>query len=86
MVHKALKIISTVDPDIRKVVLDLSDVPVIDTTGMVNIRSLASTLEQRGIDLYLYNAPERIQIKLKKFGLGQEKTNVIITNDLSVID
>lgn len=84
--HKALKIISTVDPDIRKVVLDLSDVPVIDTTGMVNIRSLASTLEQRGIDLYLYSAPERIQIKLKKFGLGQEKTNVTITNDLSVID
>jgi SulP family sulfate permease len=84
--HKALRIITTVDPDIRKVVLDLTDVPVIDTSGMVSIRSLATALEQRGINLYLYGAPEYIQIKLKRFGLGEGGKNVVISNDLSIIE
>jgi len=84
--HKALKIISTVDPSVKGVVLDLSGVPVIDATGMVNIRSVADLLRQRGVKLYLYNVQERIQGKLERFGLGREASNCVITNDLSVVE
>jgi SulP family sulfate permease len=84
--HKALSIISAVDPSIKNVVLDVSGVPAMDTTGMVNIRSLAESLKSRGVTLYLYGAPERIKNKLQRFGLGSEPYNVVITDDLSVIE
>lgn len=83
--HKALKIVSAVDPGLRDVVLDLSGVPAIDTTGMVNIRYLASSLKQRGIKLYIYSAPDRIKTKLERFGLSGEPSNVVITDDLTVV-
>lgn len=84
--HKALKIVSAVDPGVKNVVLDLAGVPVIDTTGMVNIRSLAESLKQRGVNLYLYRAADRIKIKLERFGLGSEPYNIVITDDLSIIE
>lgn len=83
--HKALKIVSVVDPAVKNVVLDLSGVPVIDTTGMVNIRSLADSLKQRGIKLYLFGAPDRIKKKLERFGLTGNPYNVVITDDASLI-
>ena len=83
--HKALKIVSSVDPTVKHVVLDLTGVPVIDTTGMVNIRSLADTLNQRGIKLYLFGASERIEAKIVRFGLTQHPHNIVIGNDLAVV-
>jgi len=84
--HKALKIISTIDPSVRGVVLDLSGVPVMHATGMVNIRSLVDSLKQRGVKLYLYSVQDRIRSKLERFGLGGAASNCIITNDLSVVE
>lgn len=83
--HKALKIVSSVDPTIRSVVLEISGVPVIDTTAMVNIRSLSETLRQRGITLYLLMPQKRIKEKLKRFGLGNGSDSVVITDDPSSI-
>jgi SulP family sulfate permease len=84
--HKALKIITSVDPSVRCVVLDISGVPVIDTTGMVNIRSLGNSLERRGIRLWLYNPQGRIKAKLERFGLGTGAGSISITDDLSTIE
>lgn len=83
--HKALTIVSTVDPDVKHVVLDLSSVPAMDTTGMVNIRSLADSLQRRDIKLYLYNAPDRIKAKLNRFGLSKDQYGIVITDDASLI-
>ena len=83
--HKALKIATSVDTSIRIVVLDISGVPVIDTTGMVNLRSLAVNLEQRSIRLFLIGASERIKGKLVKFGLTDDPYRVVITDDASLI-
>lgn len=83
--HKALKVVTSVDPTVRSVVLEMSGVPVIDTTAMVNIRSLAETLRQRGITLYLLMPQQRIKEKLKRFGLGNGSGSVVITDDPSTI-
>ena len=83
--HKALKIISTVDPGVRSVVLEMSGVPVIDTTGMVNIRSLADSLMQRGIKLYLLHPQDRIKFKLQRFGLDKASGNIVITDNPATI-
>ena len=84
--HKALKIITSVDPSVRCVVLDISGVPVIDTTGMVNIRSLGDSLQQRGIRLWLLKPQGRIKAKLERFGLGKGASSILITDDASVIE
>ena len=84
--HKALNIITSIDPSVRCVVLDVSGVPAIDTTGMVNIRSLGNSLQQRGIRLWLLNPQDRIRAKLDRFGLGKEAGNIMITDDASVIE
>ncbi len=84
--HKALKIIASVDPNVRCVVLEMSGVPVIDTTGMVNIRSLGDSLTRRGIRLYLLNPQDRIKAKLERFGLGNGAGSIVITDDVSVIE
>lgn len=79
--HKALKIVTSVDASVRGVVLDISGVPMIDTTAMVNIRSLSDTLEQRGITLYLLNPQPRIRAKLKRFGLEDRSGHLVITDN-----
>ncbi|MEJ2740948.1 MAG: C4-dicarboxylic acid transporter DauA [Gammaproteobacteria bacterium] len=84
--HKALKVVTSVDISVRHVVLDLSGVPVIDTTGMVNIRSLAVSLRQRDIKLYLYGVSDRIRKKLERFGLSGDPHHVVITDDLTSIE
>jgi anti-anti-sigma regulatory factor len=52
-----------------------------DSTAMVNLRSLADALKQRGIRLYLLSPKERIKAKLLRFGLGNGSGNVVVTND-----
>ncbi len=83
--HKALKIVTVVDPRVKIVVLDLSGVPMIDTTGIVNLRSLAETLNQRNISLYLFGATESIKSKLVRFGITGKPYNVVITDNPSLI-
>lgn len=84
--HKALNIVTSIDSSVRCVVLDVSGVPAIDTTGMVNIRSLGDSLQQRGIRLWLLNPHDRIRAKLDRFGLGKEAGSILITDDASVIE
>jgi len=83
--HKALSIVASVDPSVRSIVLDISGVTMIDTTGMVNIRSLAESLKQRNTKLYLLMPPDRIKKKLQKFGLGNGTDLVTIADDPSMI-
>lgn len=84
--HKALRIVTAVDKTIHSVVLDISGVPMIDTTAMVNIRSLADSLKQAGITLYLLSPQPHIHIKLQRFGLAAAPNNIVITNDPFEID
>lgn len=76
--HKALKVILTVDRGVHSVVLDLADVPVIDSTGMVNLRSIAELLAARHIKLYLLHAQPSIEAGMRRFGLGAGEDNLRI--------
>jgi sulfate permease, SulP family len=80
--HKALKIVTAVDKGVHIVVLDMTDVPTIDTTAMVNLRSLADTLKQRGINLYLLKTRNNVQSKLQRFGISHASSHVILINDI----
>jgi len=83
--HKALKVILTVDRGVHSVVLDLADVAVIDTTGMVNLRSIAELLAARQINLYLLHAQPNIEGKLRRFGLGSAGSNLLIITSMAEV-
>lgn len=67
--HKALKIISAINPQVRHVVLDLRDVSMMDLTAMMALESLLQELQRRHVGLYAYRLQSRVQAKLQRLGL-----------------
>ena len=66
--HKALKVISSVNSNIRHVVLDFSDVTLLDTTAMINLESLVNELDSKQVSVFLIHVKPRLIDKLKRFG------------------
>lgn len=81
--HKALKIITQVDKSVQVVVLDLKQVPLMDTTAMVNLRSLAEALAQADVRLYLLSPTESVAKKLQRFA---QHSSLNIIHDFNDID
>ncbi|MFT4939704.1 MAG: SulP family sulfate permease [Paraglaciecola sp.] len=81
--HKALRVILSVDRSIHSVVLDMTNVSVIDSTAMANLRSISETLARRQVKLYLLNARPKIEQKMRRFGFDAESGNLNIVEDLS---
>lgn len=84
--HKALKVILSVDHQIRSVVLDMADVPAIDTTAMVNLRSISELLDRRNIRLYVINAQDRIEQKMRRFGVNEGESKLAFIESLDLVD
>ncbi len=81
--HKALKVILAVDRNVKTVVLDMSDVSMLDSTAMINLRSISGLLVSRNTSLYLIHVPERMVIKMKRFGLFEGREGIRHINDMS---
>jgi SulP family sulfate permease len=83
--HKALKIILSIDKDIHAVVLDMADVSVIDSTAMVNLRSISESMAKRQVTLYLLNAQSHIEVKMRRFGFGESNINLLIIKSINEV-
>lgn len=57
--QRALSNLDGFDDGVKVVVLDMSDVPVIDTTGLVNLESALQRLKRRGIKAILAGVQQR---------------------------
>lgn len=71
--HKALKVLSSVNSNICYVVLDFSDVTLLDTTAMINLESLVKELGRKDVSVILIHVMPRLVDKLKRFGLLDNK-------------
>jgi len=67
--QKALSGLTALRPDIKVVILDLSDVPMVDMTAMVAMESIADRLHKRGVMLVLCQLQPRILLKLRRVGI-----------------
>jgi len=67
--QKALSGLTVLRPDIRVVILDLSDVPMIDMTAMVAMETIVNQLHKKGILLVLCHLQPRILLKLRRVGI-----------------
>jgi SulP family sulfate permease len=67
--QKALKTISTVQPDVRIVILDMSEVTMLDMSAIVAMESIANDLSVRNIGLIINNLQPRMILKLRRAGI-----------------
>lgn len=74
--RQALETLRFSDADIKTVVLDMTDVPTIDMTGLVAFSALLDRMRQRGIAVVVCGLSERILGKLAKSGIV-EQDNVL---------
>jgi len=80
--HKALRVITTVDKQVRAVILDMRDVGMLDVTAMTALESTAESMRKRNTLLILCHIKPRIVEKLRRFGLSEAQGTIICTDSL----
>jgi SulP family sulfate permease len=76
--QKAVTSLDTVGDGVRAVVLDLTDVPTIDATGLVNLDSLVTRLQKRGVLTILAHAPHHTLEILHRAGWDERERGVVV--------
>lgn len=72
--QNALKTLLAIRSEVKVVILDLSDVPMIDMTAMVAMQSIVNNLGKRGVGLVFCGLTAEVRLKLKQSGvLGGER-------------
>ncbi|MEK7206974.1 MAG: C4-dicarboxylic acid transporter DauA [Pseudomonadota bacterium] len=70
--QKALSGLTQLRHDIRVVILEMTDVPMMDVTGLVALESIAAALHKKHIMLVFSNLAPRIRRKLHSAGLHEQ--------------
>ncbi|WP_299235064.1 C4-dicarboxylic acid transporter DauA [uncultured Halomonas sp.] len=79
--EKAISSLQVVDREIRVMLLDMHDVPSLDATAIVALRTLAEELHERGIGLVFVGLPAPLILKLRRAGLHREAGRLaMVTN------
>ncbi len=64
--HKALKVMHRVNKKIKVVIVDLSDVPMIDMTGIVALESTVKQMNREGVAMLVGGVSESVRKKLER--------------------
>lgn len=67
--QKAIKSISSITPEVRVVILDMSEVSMIDMSAIVAMESIAENLSRDKIGLVINNLQPRMILKLRRAGV-----------------
>jgi SulP family sulfate permease len=79
--HAAMSVLHRSRSDARVVVLDLSAVPVIDSTGISNLRSALARLHADGLVVVLTGVRPRVLMVLERAGLKPEAGRTLFATD-----
>lgn len=80
--QKALKTISSIDPDVRIVILDMSEVTMLDMSAIVAMESIAKDLQTKSIGLIINNLQPRMILKLRRAGVRKQPGKVVFSRSL----
>ncbi len=80
--QKALSGLTQLRHDIRVVILDMTDVPMMDVTGMVALESIVASLRNKHILLIVSNLEPRILQKLKNAGINEQPGAIAFVSSL----
>jgi len=81
--QKALKTISSVTPDIRVVILDMSEVSMLDMSAIVAMESIAESLADKQIGLIINELQPRMILKLRRAGIRKKTGKVDFSRSLT---
>jgi len=81
--EKALTSLHLVDPKVRVVILDMHDVPSMDGTAIVALKSLVDEMHREGVGLVMVGLPARIIVKLRRAGLRKTAGRLTWCRELS---
>ncbi len=80
--QKALKTISSVTPEVRVVILDMSEVSMLDVSAIIAMESIAEALSSRGIAMIINNLQPRMILKLRRAGIRKRKNTIEFSRSL----
>lgn len=81
--EKAIATLRIVDSDVRMVVLDMHEVPSLDTTAIVALESLRRELGEQGVGIIFVGLPPRLALKLKRAGIKRETGKLAVVRTLA---
>ncbi len=81
--QRALKNITDVTPGIRVVILDMSDVTMLDMSGIVAMESIVKRLRERRIGLVIASLQPRMILKLRRAGLRRRPGELELARTLA---
>jgi SulP family sulfate permease len=80
--QKALQAISTVTPNLRVVILDMTEVNLLDMSAIVAMESITETLTKQHVFLIINNLQERMALKLRRVGISDKPAKVQFSRTL----
>jgi sulfate permease, SulP family len=80
--EKAVSSLHVVDPGIRLIVLEMSDVPSMDGTAVVAMQGLVDELDRQGIALVIAGLQARMVLKLRRAGVRRGSGRLTFCSDL----
>ena len=80
--QKALKLITTINPSIRVVVLDMSGVTMLDMTAIMAIESIINNLRAKKVETIIADLQPRMIEKLHRAGIHKQRGCVHFAHSL----
>lgn len=80
--QKALQTISMVTPNLRVVILDMSEVNMLDMSAIVAMESIKESLEKQQVSLIINNLQPRMVLKLRRAGIRNNPTDIQFSRTL----
>ena len=80
--QKALSEIATLRREVRVVILDMTDVTMLDMTALVALESITESLRKQHVALIINNLQPRMRVKLRRAGIRKQRGRVEFTRNL----
>lgn len=80
--EKAIATLRVIDRSIRIVVLDMRDVPSLDTTAMVALDTLRKELGEKDVGVIFVGLSPRMAVKIKRAGIRRETGKLAVVSHL----
>ncbi|RBP53097.1 C4-dicarboxylic acid transporter DauA [Arenicella xantha] len=80
--QKALRAITAVRPEIRVVILDMSEVTLLDMSAIVAMESIAHELQGRSVGMVIANLQPRMILKLERAGIQTQSGSIAFSATL----
>jgi SulP family sulfate permease len=81
--QKALKNLTDITPEVSVVVLDMSEVTMIDMSAIVAMESIVDNLSKNDVSLIITNLRPRMIAKLNRVGIEEKQNEIIFSNNLT---